>query len=244
MWVMPFVFGQETGLSAPSSSRRRFVRNAAGTTAFLLLAGQDLPGRAFATGTSVDTTPVYFTPAEFRFLHAACECIYPADSLGPGASMLGVPDFIDRQMDTPYGRGELWYMAGPFEDGPANLGYQLPFAPRDLYRKGIAGANAYAQSERGKDFIDLTSHDQIEILTAFEGGAVHFPELNARLFFEQLRRNTLEGVFADPVHGGNRNMAGWLLLGFPGARADFMDWVDQEGAPYPFGPVSISGQKA
>lgn len=237
------MFRRENRLSAPLSSRRRFVKGAVGSTAFLLLAGQHLPGRAFAA-LKLDEKPAFFSPEEFRFLQAACECIYPSDSYGPGATALGAPVFIDRQMDTPYGRGELWYMAGPFQDGPANLGYQLPFAPRDLYRKGIAGANHYARAQRGKDFADLSQKDQIEILTAFEGGAIHFPDMNARLFFEQLRRNTLEGVFSDPVHGGNRHMQGWLLLSFPGARADFMDWVNQEGAAYPFGPVSLSGQKA
>lgn len=230
-------------MSAPSSSRRRFVKNAAGITAFLLLAGHDFPARARAAA-QIDGKPTFFTPDEMRFLEAACDCIFPHDDLGPGASALNVPGFIDRQMDTPYGRGELWYMAGPFQDGPANLGYQLPFAPRDLYRKGIGAANHYARTERGRDFADLHTEEQVEILTAFEGGAVHFPELNARLFFEQLRRNTLEGAFSDPIHGGNRNMEGWILLAFPGARADFMDWVNQEGAAYPFGPVSISGQKA
>ncbi|WP_025885235.1 gluconate 2-dehydrogenase subunit 3 family protein [Asaia prunellae] len=230
-------------MSTPSSSRRHFVRNAAGTTAFLLLAGHDFRARALAA-TALSDKPQFFTPEEIRFLNAACDCIYPHDDLGPSATELGVPVFIDRQMNTPYGRGELWYMTGPFREGPANLGYQLPFAPRDLYRKGIAGADHYARSARGKVFADLDTHDQIEILTAFEGGAVHFPDLNARLFFEQLRRNTLEGVFADPIYGGNRNMEGWALLAFPGARADFMDWVNQEGAAYPFAPVSISGQKA
>ncbi|CDG40853.1 gluconate 2-dehydrogenase subunit 3 family protein [Asaia bogorensis] len=231
-------------MSAHSSSRRRFVRNAAGTTAFFLLAGQEFQVPAFAASASEDEGKRFFSPAEHRFLDAACDCIYPNDAFGPGATALGVPTFIDRQMQTPYGRGELWYMQGPFQDGPANLGYQLPLAPCDLYRQGIEAANHYANAERGKDFADLTQDIQIELLSAFEGGAVHFPAFNARLFFEQLRRNTLEGAFADPIHGGNRHMQGWMLLGFPGSRADFMDWVNQEGAAYPFGPVSIDGQKA
>ncbi|GBQ88247.1 gluconate 2-dehydrogenase subunit 3 family protein [Asaia krungthepensis] len=231
-------------MSAPSSSRRRFVRNAAGTTAFFLLGGQEFPIPALAAAPAPAAPPEFFSAEEFRFLQAACDCIYPDDSFGPGASALGVPSFIDRQMQTPYGRGELWYMSGPFQNGPANLGYQLPLAPQALYRQGIESANHYARTERGKDFASLPPEIRTELLTAFEGGAVHFAAFNARLFFEQLRRNTLEGVFADPIHGGNLHMQGWMLLGFPGARADFMDWVNQEGQAYPFEPVSIDPQKA
>lgn len=231
-------------MSAPSPSRRRFVRNAAGTTAFFFLGGQEFSLPAVASAAHPNREPVFFTPEEFRFLNAACECVYPHDSLGPGAVALDVPYFIDGQMQTPYGRGELWYMSGPFQDGPANLGYQLPLAPRDLYRQGIKAADDFARSERGAAFADLAPDIQVALLTAFEGGAVHFPAFNARLFFEQLRRNTLEGVFSDPIHGGNLDMQGWMLLAFPGARADFMDWINQEGAAYPFPPVSIDGHKA
>lgn len=38
-------------------------------------------------------------------------------------------------------------------------------------------------------------------------------------------------------------MAAWRMVGFPGARADFTDWMDKPGAPYPLGPVSIGGRK-
>ena len=46
-------------------------------------------------------------------------------------------------------------------------------------------------------------------------------------------RERTEGYFADPLYGGNRNMAAWKWIGFPGARADFTDWIDQAGHKYP-----------
>jgi gluconate 2-dehydrogenase gamma chain len=55
--------------------------------------------------------------------------------------------------------------------------------------------------------------------------------------------NAREGYFADPLHGGNRGMAAWKWIGFPGARADFTDWIDQAGKNYPYGPVAISGAR-
>jgi hypothetical protein len=31
----------------------------------------------------------------------------------------------------------------------------------------------------------------------------------------------MEGMFADPLYGGNKDFAGWRLVGFPGAQAVF-----------------------
>ena len=36
-----------------------------------------------------------------------------------------------------------------------------------------------------------------------------------------------EGFFSDPVYGGNRNMVGWSMIGFPGTRYDYRDLVDR-----------------
>jgi gluconate 2-dehydrogenase gamma chain len=64
----------------------------------------------------------------------------------------------------------------------------------------------------------------------------------AQAFFEQLLSNVKEGYFCDPIYGGNRHMGPWKMIGFPGARADFTDWIDQPGKVYPYGPVSIGGR--
>jgi gluconate 2-dehydrogenase gamma chain len=54
--------------------------------------------------------------------------------------------------------------------------------------------------------------------------------------------NAMEGFFADPIYGGNRDMAGWKLIGFPGARYDYRDHVGKHNQPYPLPPVSILGR--
>ena len=54
---------------------------------------------------------------------------------------------------------------------------------------------------------------------------------------------TQEGYLADPIHGGNKNMGSWKMIGFPGTRADFIDWVEKYGARYPLSPVGIAGRK-
>ncbi len=63
-------------------------------------------------------------------------------------------------------------------------------------------------------------------------------------FFIHLLQNTKEGYFADPRYGGNHGMAAWVYIGFPGARANFLEWVEQDNVPYPLGPVSIAGERA
>jgi gluconate 2-dehydrogenase gamma chain len=81
------------------------------------------------------------------------------------------------------------------------------------------------------------------VLTALEKGTLDFENVSGASFFGFLLQNTKEGYLADPIHGGNKDMGSWKMIGFPGARADFADWVDKYGARYPLGPVGIAGGK-
>jgi gluconate 2-dehydrogenase gamma chain len=189
--------------------------------------------------------PVYFNDAEWAFVNAAVDRLIPADSQGPGGVEAGVPVFIDRQMDMPYGHGAYFYMQGPFHtDAPSSLGYQLQYTPREIYRLGIAAANSACKQAKGRAFSDLPHSDQEEFLAALERGTVALQGPPAATFFEQLLTNTREGYFADPMYGGNRGMGGWKMIGFPGARADFTDWIDQQGRAYPYGPAAINGSRS
>ena len=175
---------------------------------------------------------------------AAVARLIPADELGPGAKEAGVPEFIDRQLNTPYATGSIWYMQGPFNpDVPKEMGYQLPLVPKQIYNLGIADAEAWCQDKYHKTFAELSSEQQDEALGLWESGKAEFKQLPASLFFTYLLQNTREGFFSDPIHGGNKGMVGWTLINFPGARADFMDWVER-GERYPFPPVSINGERA
>ena len=95
----------------------------------------------------------------------------------------------------------------------------------------------------GKVYAELDKPLQEQILKDLQGGKIEFETVPSRTFFSFLLSNTKEGFFADPIYGGNKNMVGWKMVGFPGARADYMDWVDQPNVKYPYGPVSISGEK-
>ena len=116
--------------------------------------------------------------------------------------------------------------------------------PRDIYRLGIAAVNRYCEKTHGKAFADLDAPTRDTVLGALEKGGAQIDDVPPAVFFGQLLQNTREGYFCDPVHGGNHDMAAWKMIGFPGARADFMDFVNQNGKSYPYGPVSINGSAA
>ena len=60
------------------------------------------------------------------------------------------------------------------------------------------------------------------MITSLEAGkAAGFTYPSAVAFFNTLRTYTIEGMFADPVYGGNKDFAGWRLVGFPGAQPMF-----------------------
>lgn len=191
-----------------------------------------------------DYQPTFFTAEEWAFVQAAVSRLIPADDLGPGALEAGAAEFIDRQMNTPYATGALWYMQGPFAaDAVPEMGYQLQLVPQQLYRLGIAATDAWCKANLGKTFSEQDSATRDQVLRKIEAGELHFDDLPAKAFFSLMLQNTREGFFCDPIHGGNRGMVGWTQIGFPGARADFMDWVERN-EPYPFPAVSIRGERA
>jgi gluconate 2-dehydrogenase gamma chain len=221
--------------------RRQFLRGVV-PAATLVTLGPAACSNNGRTSTSSSYAPTYFNIAEWAFINAAVGRLIPTGGAGPGGVDAGVPEFIDRQMELPYGHGAYFYLKGPFlENTPPTLGYQLRYAPREIYRLGIGAANAATQKSQGKDFPQLSAADQDHFLASMEKGEASFATLPATVFFAQLLTNTKEGYFSDPLYGGNRGMVAWKWIGFPGARADFTDWIDQAGRRYPYGAVSISG---
>jgi gluconate 2-dehydrogenase gamma chain len=189
--------------------------------------------------------PTYFNPQEWAFVQSAVNRLIPSNEDGPGALDLHVHEFIDRQMETDYGHGARWYLQAPFHpDADFTLGYQMKFTPREMYRVAIAELNTWCSQQHGKVFAELDAHTQDQILSLMQKGEIALPSMKTKEFFIQLLANTKEGYFADPMYGGNRGMGGWKMIGFPGARADYKDWVTQYGKVYPLGPVSIKGEKS
>jgi gluconate 2-dehydrogenase gamma chain len=155
----------------------------------------------------------------------ACERIFPSDATGPGAKEAGVVIYIDRQLAGPYGADKYRYTKGPFVESVPEHGYQGKANPREAYRQGIA--------ELGMNFDELPADQQIQKLQSME--KTHF--------FQLLRAHTIEGMFSDPMHGGNAGLIGWQLVGYPGPRMSYREDVDQhfgkEYRPKPAGLEQI-----
>ncbi|PZR09739.1 MAG: gluconate 2-dehydrogenase [Azospirillum brasilense] len=184
-------------------------------------------------------TPTFFTGPEWRVLNALVDRLIPADEMGPGALEAGVTEFVDRQMNEPYGHGSIWYLEGPYREAPPELGYQLGLTPRDLYHHALPEIDRQARAKHGRQVADLDAPTRDALLQSLQHDELRLGDVPSGTFFGQLLQNTREGYFCDPGYGGNRQMAAWRMIGFPGARADFMDWVEQYGRHYPYPPVSI-----
>jgi gluconate 2-dehydrogenase gamma chain len=191
--------------------------------------------------------PVFFTKSEWAFVLAACDRLIPGDSIGPGAIELGVPLFLDRHMQSPYAAGAIWYREGPFFEAGPEFGYQGPLSPREILRAGIASTNAYCRENfDGRVFAQLGHADQERVLGKLEKGEIELGDVPAMHFFSQLLSEVRMGYFADPAHGGNRDMGSWKMIGYPGMRADYRDWIGVREKAYSLPPVDLSsrGDKA
>jgi gluconate 2-dehydrogenase gamma chain len=153
--------------------------------------------------------------------------------------------FIDRQLAGPFGQASRLYTKGPFRHGTPTQGYQGDLSPAGRYREGLAALDAYTRAAHaGRGFAQLPPATQDEVLKGLESGAIDLKlhsGADTRAFFELVLQNTMEGFFADPLYGGNRGMASWKMLGFPGARYDYRDHIAKHNVPYPRGPISIYG---
>lgn len=187
----------------------------------------------------------FFTPSEHACVEALVSRLIPADDLGPGAREAGVADFIDNQLAGSFGRGERWYMQGPFADGLATQGYQGQHPPAGLYRAALAALDEHCrQNFGGSIFTELDPDRQDAILTQIEDEELEFEDVSAAAFFALLLENTVEGFFSDPIYGGNRDMIGWTLVGFPGVRYDYRDYLDHDGERIAIEPVGLMGRPA
>jgi gluconate 2-dehydrogenase gamma chain len=200
-------------MSKHDAARRAFlVRAAAGAGA---VAGAGLVPEAFAetqeqnkkpaasTAAPIHEAPhanhdmqgAFFNHADAATMAAFTERIMPGAPGKPGARDAGVLNYIDLAL------------SGAYSD------------LQEFYRHGLAQLDAYCGKTYGKPFVHLVPAQQDEVLTELEEGkASGFTWPTPQAFFNTVRTHTLEGMFADPIYGGNKNFAGWELVEFPGAQ--------------------------
>jgi gluconate 2-dehydrogenase gamma chain len=234
---------ERSGTGEDSSFTRRSLLN----TVWLLPAASMLGCRPRAATGGSETheagpTFSFFNPEERAFIEAATERLIPDEQDGLGAKGAAVAVFIDGQLAGPYGRAEHWYMQGPWAKGTPQQGYQLKLTPAQLYQTAVRDVNAWCQEKYTKAFADLTDAQKDEVLKGLESDDIELKDVPAKDFFTMLLSNTVEGFLADPMYGGNRNFAGWKLVGFPGPRYNYVSEIEQYGEPYTQPTVGILGR--
>jgi gluconate 2-dehydrogenase gamma chain len=154
---------------------------------------------------------------------AMADRVFPAGAGSAGATAMGVVTYIDRQLAGEWGGGARLYRQGPFfEAQDSGHGYQLPMTPRELYKHVLPRIADHTAARYAKRIEQLDADRQDEVLTELEAGTV---ELGLRQgphgftsadFFTFFLANVREGLFSDPLYGGNQDVQGWRWVGFPG----------------------------
>ena len=164
---------------------------------------------------------------DFDVLSFATERIFPEDENGPGAIKLGVPYFIDKQLAGSYGSNKFDYMKGPVQV-KVDSSYQTLMTRGEVFIEGVRKLNDESLKTYDAEFFDLEGEQQDEILTAMEAGEIELRSVKGSTFFNLLRQMTIEGAYADPLYGGNKNMMGWKMKEHPGIRAGYSDLIEEE----------------
>jgi len=142
------------------------------------------------------THGAFFNAQDAATIAAFAERLMPGAPGKPGARDAAVLNYIDLALSGAY--AEL----------------------QDFYRRGLAQLDAYCRTTYTETFVRLDAGRQDAVITALEQGkATGFTWPTAQAFFETVRTHTIEGMFADPVYGGNKDFNGWKLVGFPGGQA-------------------------
>lgn len=183
----------------------------------------------------------FLTAAEAREVEAIVEQLIPADELSVSGKEAGCAVFIDRQLAGHYGTYERLYQQGP---AAPDIEPGSDQTPRERYRLGLEQLGAYCQATFGKRFSELDGERRDKVLEGMEAGTISFEGIESKVFFAQLLQNTMEGFFADPIYGGNRDMVSWKMLGFPGARYDYRPYIDRHNEKLDLVPLSIIGSSA
>jgi gluconate 2-dehydrogenase gamma chain len=183
----------------------------------------------------------YFTAREAATVEAFVDRLIPADQLSPGGKECGCALFIDRQLAGPYGRLEGYYLAGPFQQGTKEQGPQSPVTPAQHYRKGLAALDSACHAKYGgHSFADLSDSQKDEVISGLENGALKLDGTDSQDFFKLILKDTQNGFLADPIYGGNKDLASWKMIGFPGAHYDYRDWIDKHNQLVTLSPVGIN----
>ena len=233
----------KAGLVLIATSAAATIYRPAGAALRVLSGGTKWLAKETLPPVPVDPTQrMFLTDKEMAQITAIFDRLIPADEISAGASEAGCVVFLDHQLAGPYGKGSWRYLVGPEQKGSEAQGDQSLMGPADLYRKGLAELDAYAQQHLSATVEALPADHLDDLLEKMEGGQIKLASVGSDVLFRQMLANVQEGYFADPVYGGNKDMAGWKMIGFPGSRYDYRDYVKMRGQKLNIIPVSIVGR--
>jgi gluconate 2-dehydrogenase gamma chain len=187
-------------------SRRDFLKNAGlivggaavSSVAFLNACNSSNTTTAATTSTGASDIFLFFSPPETATIKAAFGRLFPGSAADPGAIEAKAYIYLDRALMGAY----------------AGL--------QETYRNGLAAMDAYSQGQFKANFVNLTATQMDSVLTDMQSGkAAGFTFPAAAAFFGLLMKHVGEGMFCDPVYGGNYNLVGWKLLGYPGSQTGY-----------------------
>ena len=125
---------------------------------------------------------------------------------------------------------------------PSRRERNRPRTRAELYRKALAALDRHCRSKfDGKRFAELSDFDKDSVLHELDEEKLKFDDADAKAFFDEILKDVQQGFFADPIYGGNRDMVAWKMIGYPGARYNYLDWIDRHNERFPLPPVSIMG---
>ncbi|BDI33881.1 hypothetical protein CCAX7_59320 [Capsulimonas corticalis] len=130
-----------------------------------------------------------FTPLEVRTLRAAINQIIPPDDF-PGGWDAGVGDYLERLLGSD-------------------------FKLLSIYRQGLHGMDSAAKDAYGKEFEFLSPEEQYGFLNRVAQGQIPGQwEIAPEEFFPMLVGHVMEGYYADPGNGGNKDGVVWRMMGY------------------------------
>jgi gluconate 2-dehydrogenase gamma chain len=142
-----------------------------------------------------DDALLFLNLSEAATIEALTSQIIPSEEDSPGAREAGVVIYIDRSL----------------------AGFMRDLQP--MYRNGLRElADLIARRHGGVLFQDLAGEQQRDIVAHLDEVARNDPDDRLGQFFRVVREHTIQGFFGDPAYGGNRDVVGWKLVGFPGAQ--------------------------
>ena len=199
---------------------------------------------ATAPGRAAEPIYLFFSVAEALFIEAACERLIPADESGPGAVGRRGSQLSRQAVRRSMGRrGAAVSQRTLGGRAPRRRVTNCPSRRRNCFIPHFAPFIGTSECAAPRS-TTCRRDAQDAYLKSLESGAHDLDGVPSAVFFDMLLKMTIEGFFSDPVYGGNRDMAAWRMIGFPGAYADYFETVDRHGVKFEREPYEPRGGRA